>query len=467
MKSFLRNLSKHLILWLILVFILQLLVNAEVYADKFEDVPGWPGIDDIRASAFSVYDATTDEFLLDRNMHEPLWNASTTKVMTALTVVNHEKFDLDAKLLVSPQATYFADPQSVRMQLKAGELITTRDALAGLLVQSANDCAYVLAENYGGFYGYTSDLPPEQWDNLTEESVLASRQVFVDEMNRIAQKLGAVDTNFDNPCGWDGETHQTTAHDLTLMSKALLDNEVLAGYVSLAHYMPEPTNMHPYAGWAFLNNSNSLVLYGTNFFQSQYISRYNGVKTGTTPLAGNCLIGAGITHDGHQIIAVLLGGSVYRPDDNSYVRIAIPVRTLLEYGAFLSGSSSKPYQEAALPSFSSPLGEDEVTDDPGVTELPDDKNPDISTAVTTEMTIVTDTHSEVVSSRTEMGISVKSDKGNITQREKFVIAFSALIVICAIAIVVGNYIFNRKIKNYTAETDDHKQNDEITSKLDK
>ena len=84
MKSFLRNLSKHLILWLILVFILQLLVNAEVYADKFEDVPGWPGIDDIRASAFSVYDATTDEFLggvpekLRKNDREPVFRTVST-----------------------------------------------------------------------------------------------------------------------------------------------------------------------------------------------------------------------------------------------------------------------------------------------------------------------------------------------------------------------------------------------------
>lgn len=453
MSNIFKNLSKYLTVLLILFFALQMLITIDVYADKFEDIPGWPGIDDIRASAFSVYDATTDEFLLEQDMHKPLWNASTTKVLTALTVVNHEKFDLDAKLLVSAQATYFADPQSVRLQLRQGEFITTRDALGGLLVQSANDCAYVLAENYGGFYGYTSNLSPEQWGNFTEEAVLKSRRAFVDEMNRIAKKLGTENTNFDNPCGWDGATHQTTAYDLTLMSKALLENEILSTYVSLAHYMPEPTNMHPYAGWAMLSNSNSLVVYGTNFFQSQYISRYNGVKTGTTPLAGSCLIGGGITHDGHQIIAVLLGGSVYRPDDSSYVRIAVPMRSLLEYGAFLSGSGSKPYQEAPLPTFPPLLAVDASTTDPTETSFPDESS--VSTEVVTDAsaapTNVENTTNILQTTGKNPG---GQESGGITQREKLVIAFSALIVVCAIAIVIGNYLYNRKITNVSDNSSD-------------
>jgi len=444
MRDIFKNLSKHLILLLIIFLSLQMVLPAMASADQFEDVPGWPTIEDINALAFSVYNATTDEFLLEQNMHQPLWNASTTKVLTALTAAQHEKFDLDAELLVSEAATYFGDPASARLHLKAGELISTRDVLGGLMVMSANDCAYVLAENYGGLYGYASELPPEQWGNFAADAAANSRQAFVAEMNRVAESLGAKNTNFDNPCGWDGENHYTTAYDLTMMSKALLENEILAEFATMAHYMPEPTNMHPYGAWSMTSNTNSLVVYGPSFFQSQYIAHYNGVKTGTTPLAGNCLIGAGVTHDGQQIIAVILGGSVYRSADNSYVNLALPVRTLLEYGAYLSGAESKPYQEAPLPAFPPVLNTDLT--DPTET-LPEES--DITTENTSdETTAETDAINTTLNSQTNTVNPKESEEpaasDGITRREWMVIALSALIVVCVIAILIVNILSNRK-----------------------
>ncbi|MDD2426971.1 MAG: serine hydrolase [Eubacteriales bacterium] len=446
--------SKYLAVLLLFLVAVLLLSPVKVLAEGFEDVPGWPAIEDIRASAYSVYNATTEEFLLEHNMHTPLWNASTTKILTALTAVHHEKFDLDAKLLVSEAATYFGDPQSSRLNLKAGELITTRDVLGGLMVHSANDCAYVLAENYGGLYGYTSDLPPESWGDFAEDAAVRSREAFVNEMNWLAKNLGAKNTHFDNPCGWDGETHQTTAYDLTIMSKALLENEVLAGFASLAHYMPEPTNKHPYAGWSMLSNTNSLVVYGTNFFQSHYISRYNGVKTGTTPLAGNCLIGGGLTHDGQQLIAVILGGSVPRADDNSYVRMAVPVRTLLEYGAYLSGASSRPYQEGPLPTFPPFILSEETdptTASPVEVTLPPE---DGSTDPVSSAEAPAPENSSTTNIAKPGAQENTTGAGGITQREKLVIAFSALIVVCVIAIATGNYIYNRKVRTNPTQNDE-------------
>lgn len=451
MSYIIRNLGKYLALLLILFLSLQIVLAGTVSADSFEDLPGWPAIEDIKASAYSVYNATTGEFILEQNLHQPLWNASTTKVLTALTAVRHEKFDLDAKLLVSEAATYFGDPASARLNLKAGELISTRDVLGGLMVLSANDCAYVLAENYGGLYGYTSDLPPEEWGSFAADAAVNSRQAFVAEMNRVAKSLGAKNTNFDNPCGWDGENHHTTAYDLTMMSKALLENEVLAEFVNMAHYMPEATNMHPYGAWSMASNTNSLVVYGPHFFQSQYIAHYNGVKTGTTPLAGNCLIGSGITHGGQQIIAVILGGSVYRPDDNSYVNLALPVRTLLEYGAYFSGSDSKPYQEAPLPTFS-PLVNQDLTDP--TESLPAES--DISTENITEQTTeATKTVNPTLSPPTNTVNTQESEgpagSSGITKREWLVIALSALIVTCVIAILIGNILYNRKQRKNSEE----------------
>ncbi len=449
MRIRLKQITKFLALFLLLFSFLQVAIPSLVNAETFEDVPGWPALEDIRSSAYAIYNATTDEFLLEKNMHQPLWNASTTKVLTALTAAQHEDFDLDAMLLVSDAATYFGDPASARLKLKPGELISTRDVLGGLMVLSANDCAYVLAENYGGFYGHTSDLPQEEWGNFAEGSSQKSRQAFVAEMNRVAKGLGAENTNFDNPCGFDGETHNTTAHDLALISNAFLENEDLAPFSSLAHYMPEPTNMHPYAGWSLLTNTNGLVVYGTNFFQSQYIARYNGVKTGTTPRAGSCLIGGGITHDGEQIIAVLLGGSVPR-SDNSYVSLAIPVRTLLEYGAYLSGSPSMPYSDAPLPTFP-PLLDTSVTEpaedpDNGETEVPGDDDPEQSVPEETqpqESDPVIDENPGVTQGENPENLP---ETGELTRREKLVIALSGLIVLCVIAILIGNQMYNRKYR---------------------
>ncbi|NLV98840.1 MAG: D-alanyl-D-alanine carboxypeptidase [Clostridiaceae bacterium] len=444
MSIIIRNLSKYLILLLTVFFLLQIISAAAVFADNFEDVPGWPAIEDIRASAYSVYNATTDEFILEHNVHQPLWNASTTKVLTALTAVRHEKFDLDAKLLVSEAATYFGDPASAKLNLKAGELISTRDVLGGLMVMSANDCAYVLAENYGGLYGYTSDLSPDQWGNFSADAAVNSRQAFVAEMNRVAKSLGTKNTNFDNPCGWDGENHHTTAYDLTMMSKALLENDVLADFAVMAHYMPEPTNMHPYGAWSMTSNTNSLVVYGTNFFQSQYIARYNGVKTGTTPLAGNCLIGAGITHHGQQIIAVILDGSVYRSEDNSYVNLALPVRTLLEYGAYISGSDSKPYQEAALPVFP-PIPNPDLTEPtetlPAESDISTENIPDQTSEPTSTANPMSNQQTKTENPQGSEGPAATS---GITRREWMVIALSALIVVCVIGILIVNIISNRK-----------------------
>ena len=107
----------------------------------------------------------------------------------------------------------------------------------------------------------------------------------------------------------------------------------------MAHYMPEATNMHPYGAWSMASNTNSLVVYGPHFFQSQYIAHYNGVKTGTTPLAGNCLIGSGITHGGQQIIAVILGGSVYRRTI-TLRELALPVQLLNMVLTFRDGTAS-------------------------------------------------------------------------------------------------------------------------------
>ena len=100
MSYIIRNPGKYLALLLILFLSLQIVLAGTVSADSFEDLPGWPAIEDIKASAYSVYNATTGEFILEQNLHQPLWNASTTKVLTALTAVRHEKFDLDRKSVV-------------------------------------------------------------------------------------------------------------------------------------------------------------------------------------------------------------------------------------------------------------------------------------------------------------------------------------------------------------------------------
>ncbi|HHX30685.1 MAG TPA: D-alanyl-D-alanine carboxypeptidase, partial [Clostridiaceae bacterium] len=316
---------------LTLLFALLLVLPAQVLAAP-EEPSGWQEFSDISVASYYVMDADTGEEILSHNADKKRSNASTTKIMTALILVEDKNFDPDLLLTVSAQSLYFLDPNSARIAaLKEGDQLSTLDCLAALLIASANDVARVIAQNYGGAYGAV--------DPQRRNDAAASQELFVARMNERARELGALSTNFTNPAGFDEAdgSHYTTAHDIAVIAAEAMKNPLIAHVVSLEYYRMPVTPAHDKAWWATMGNSNALVIYGADYLESQYFEKYTGVKTGTTPQAGRCLVGSGLTTDGRTLVCAALGINPVSINNMPFLARAIPVRAIMEEAARLEG----------------------------------------------------------------------------------------------------------------------------------
>lgn len=191
--------------------------------------------------------------------------ASLAKMMTALLVI--EGGNLDETVVVSRTA---ARETGTRLGLKVGERFAARDLLTAAIVRSANDACRVLAEARGG-----------------------SEKAFVEKMNSRATALGMTNTRFKNACGHDADGQHTTAADL-----ARLANEVAkkAAYLEISKLERATIRTEDGKRDFSFDNTNALI------------GRYPGaigLKTGTTPGAGTCLV-ALAEKDGARVLLVLL-----------------------------------------------------------------------------------------------------------------------------------------------------------------
>jgi D-alanyl-D-alanine carboxypeptidase len=224
----------------------------------------------VRATAAVLADVRTGRVLYARDAHRRLAPASTTKIMTALVVL--ERLGPGATVTVSAGAAALRTGSSIG--LAAGERWTTADLLRALLLRSANDAAVALADAVAGDQGRFAVL-----------------------MTARARAIGAHGTRFANPHGLDHPEHYTTAADLVLISRQALRHPLFAEIVRTSVW----TLVRPDGTRGDLENRNRLV------------GRYpgaDGVKTGQTRRAGNTIV-ASATRDGWQLLAVAL-----RSDDH-------------------------------------------------------------------------------------------------------------------------------------------------------
>ncbi|MGB3366687.1 MAG: D-alanyl-D-alanine carboxypeptidase family protein [Acidaminobacteraceae bacterium] len=256
---------------------------------------------EVVAEGAILIDSDTGQILYNKNMHTPLKPASTTKVLTALLIL--EKFALDEKVVIDNISPF--TPGS-RIYIIEGEVFTIEQLLNAMLIESANDVAVALAIHHSG-----------------------SVEAFADAMNAKAKELGALNSNFENPNGLDGDNHLSTAYDLALIGKAALSNEVFRSIIKKTTYQIPPTNKQPET--RYMNNSNKF-LYGTgssnkiNYNGESIDIKYDivtGMKTGYTKAAGQCFI-ASASKDGRNLIAVILKSE----GKNLY----IDTRTMLDFG---------------------------------------------------------------------------------------------------------------------------------------
>ncbi len=220
----------------------------------------------IHAKAAILVDMGTGRVLYSHDANACRRMASTTKIMTALLVL--DTLPLDRVVTVSPRA---AGVGEWSLGLKAGDRLTVKQLLYGALVYSANDAAFALAEACSG-----------------------SMEAFVKKMNQRAAAFGLSNTHYVNPDGLDAPGQYSSARDLAILARRAMRNAEFRAIVGTVTYsITLPGQSKPFA----FRNVNKLL--GT-------ASWVTGIKTGSTNQAGICLVASG-SENGKSVISVVLG----------------------------------------------------------------------------------------------------------------------------------------------------------------
>ncbi|PCI18701.1 MAG: serine-type D-Ala-D-Ala carboxypeptidase [Piscirickettsiaceae bacterium] len=244
-------------------------------------VPSSPKLD---ARSYYLVDFHSGKVLVSKNSHLKLAPASLTKIMASLIIfreINQGNLQLDDKVRVSEKA--WRTPGS-RMFIEVNKFISIDELLHGMLVQSGNDATVALAEHVAG-------------DEAT----------FAQLMNQAAKELGMSNSHFKNSTGLPDKDHYTTAHDLAILSRALIKEA------------PELYKLNAIKEYTFngikQQNRNKLLWRDDSV---------DGIKTGHTEDAGYCLVSSAV-RDNMRLISVVMGADSVeeRTNDN---------QTLLNFG---------------------------------------------------------------------------------------------------------------------------------------
>lgn len=222
----------------------------------------------IRGEGAYLIDVLSGQTLYMKNPDKPLAPASTTKIMTGLLAI--ERGNLNDIVTASSSMLNNKLVYGTQIYLVPGEKMLFKDLLYAMFLNSANDAAVAVAEQIG------SDLPH-----------------FVDMMNQRALEIGATQTHFLNPSGLSETGHVTTAHDLALIARVAYQNPLFAQYVRTK----SQTISRSKPGIPTLMVNENKLLWRD--------STVDGIKTGYTASAQNCLV-ASVNKDGRQFIGVIL-----------------------------------------------------------------------------------------------------------------------------------------------------------------
>ena len=208
----------------------------------------------------------TGQVLFEKDSNLKLYPASTTKILTALAVLNNVGPDETVTVSENVEGT-----DGTSIWLVGGEQLTVRELLYAMMLNSANDAALALAEYVGG-----------------------SQEGFAKMMNGNAQKIGAQNSNFTNPHGLPDDNHYTTAYDLALIAKEAMKIPKFREIVATSDYTINRVDPEAQS-----------LLYNHNRLLNRYEGA-NGIKTGYTVAAGQCIVASAIKN-GRELIAVVLG----------------------------------------------------------------------------------------------------------------------------------------------------------------
>lgn len=273
-----RKLQKS-VLAVILMTVIVLGLPAAVYADEndaeklkkqsyetpadTDSLTGWPAGPKIYAKAAVIMDMDSGAILYAKNADEKLYPASITKLLTALVAV--ENSDFTDEVLFTDDSISFLQYDDAHIGMRPGEIINMKDALHALLLASANEVAYAIAENVGGKLGggYTA---------------------FIDKMNERSTELGCTGSHWTNANGLHNENHYTTAHDMALIASEVSKHQDLLGIMQTMNYTIGATNLVD-ENRTFQQHHKMLWEGNSNYYEYCI-----GGKTGYTDDAGTTLV---------------------------------------------------------------------------------------------------------------------------------------------------------------------------------
>ena len=243
---------------------------------------------ELHAGAALLLDLNTGAVLYAENENKKMYPASTTKILTAILAL--EKGNLADTVIATEEAIEPITNEHSKLGILVGEEFTLEQLLYALLVSSANDAANVIAVHIGG-----------SLDN------------FAEMLNARAQELGATGTHFTNAHGFHDDDHYTTASDLALFARHAMKNETFRELVAVKTHTLPPTNKHDED--RKISTTNHLI---SKYRNTKLFYQYaNGIKTGNTDEAGNCLV-ASASKGNINLLSVVLGCENENTSDKAY-----------------------------------------------------------------------------------------------------------------------------------------------------
>ncbi len=237
-------------------------------------IENWPEGPVVTSQAAILMDADTGAILYAKNVHEQLYPASTTKILTCL--IASEQCSMSEVVTFSHDAIFDTPRDSSHIALDEGNQLTMEQCLNAILIASANEVSFGVAEHVTG----------TSWED------------FADLMNTRATELGCVDSNFVNPNGLPDENHYTSAYDLAMIGRAFFANELLCKIASSPRLDLPPTENQPKH---ILSNSKNQLFPGQPYAYEYLV----GSKTGYTNAAMSTLVSCA-EKDGMKLIAVVM-----------------------------------------------------------------------------------------------------------------------------------------------------------------
>jgi D-alanyl-D-alanine carboxypeptidase (penicillin-binding protein 5/6) len=270
-------------------FIPEIIMDSEL--EVAFDIPN-PSLT-VDAEAAILFDAETKEIIYHKNALQAVFPASTAKLLTALVALDW--CTEDEEVTIGEEVTMIGSG-STTAYLNEGQILTIRNLLAAMLLPSGNDAAYAIA-------AYVGRKSLQDTEASKEEAVAE----FIRLMNLEAKTHGVKNSCFKTPDGYDAIGQYTTAYDMGLIGVAAADNELIVEVTDQG----KSRNIFPSGEDVTWYNTNKLVKQG----YEQYYSKAIGLKTGTSTMAGRCLVAAAEEGGRKVVCAIMDSSSSGRWDD--------------------------------------------------------------------------------------------------------------------------------------------------------